>query len=1095
MRSTTPFVVALTVALATITGGAFAQKDFSTASSWIWYPERPAVEGAGQTRYLRRVVQLDAAPAKASLRVMADDGVTFTVNGEAPPKPVESGRSGPLYDLTDRLHAGENVLAFAVLNSGGPGGLIVAGTIRHRDGKEERIASDPTFRAYREAPPGWNRPGFDDSKWPAASSVGSAYTQPWYGHPAFDMSPFITTAEAEKHARWQDQLISLPPGLGAERATTARLEYVNGQASLTLNGTPGPALIYRGTVDPLTTQGRRQIALFRDAGVHTYTGYWPLAQCWTAPGHFDFSQLDSFVRGYLSVDPQAKVILILHLVAPTWWLDMHPQEMVGYAAGPDFNSMDECGRVRTASYASTVWRREMTEVWQRCIDHLEHQPWGKRVIGYQPGYGIYTEWHYFGSWSNQMPDTGPAMTAHFRDWLRQRYATDERLRAAWGDPGASLAAAAVPGVAPRIAGDALGLRDPAIRRSVMDYYLCQQELTGDLIEGFCQTAKQTTAGRALCGAFCGYFHGVHPQTQGGHLFLERLLHSPAIDYFAAPYDYTYRLMGQDGRLRCLPQVFPLAGKMHMVEADTRTHMHPVDEFGRVPDVASSLAAIRREVSTALTSPSALWWCDFGPDGNGGWYDHPQLIGEIKSLVKMSAARLQTPRKPVAQVAVVCDLESMYLLPDAEAMHTHLELLSSLTTELYHTGTPFDTILLSQLKDGIPERYRTLIFLDTVQVSPEMRRRLPEMLKGRSVLWMWAPGISDGQRLSVDLTRDLTGFKVALRGSGLQVAGLRAVGNDPLTADLPRTSSATLRPARTEPVRAALDPKNWFNPRDDDSMKKEYTAYDWGVAEGALRWHFATSVGWSDIHLRAEFPVSDGLAWTVHGEGAASAASLRVAIKDANGDEFVTPRMALTPAPKRAAFPFAAFEKPEWRATQQAVHPQLPLAGMKFVLDALAGGEGTFVLSGLEAAWGEVATTALRGYDNPGGAHPCLVVDDPGATALGGDAQTRQTILASRGAAPNRHVLCTLPYVPREFLGALMREAGVVRYVDSPDVVVRADSSLVALHTAKAGPVVLHLPTPSEVRDAVTDQLLGTGAEIRLDLSGPSTTLLRLGPAR
>ncbi|MBM3957961.1 MAG: hypothetical protein FJ313_07920, partial [Gemmatimonadetes bacterium] len=190
--------------------------DVTTGASWIWYPESVATEGAGQTRYLRKVVQVEGAVAEARLRVMADDGYTFRVNGEALPAPLESGLAGALYDLSSVLKPGENVLAFSVYNAVGKGGLIVTGSVREAGGREIPIRSDTSFRASREAPDGWDRPGFDDSAWPAASIVGSAVAAPWYLHPAFDMQPFLEPGDQERWAAWREALVALPPGLDKE---------------------------------------------------------------------------------------------------------------------------------------------------------------------------------------------------------------------------------------------------------------------------------------------------------------------------------------------------------------------------------------------------------------------------------------------------------------------------------------------------------------------------------------------------------------------------------------------------------------------------------------------------------------------------------------------------------------------------------------------------------------------------------------------------------------------------------------------------------------------------------------------------------------
>ncbi len=578
-----------------------------------------------------------------------------------------------------------------------------------------------------------------------------------------------------------------------------------------------------------------------------------------------------------------------------------------------------------------------------------------------------------------------------------------------------------------------------------------------------------------------------PQTQGGHLELQKLMQSPYIDYFASPYDYTYRLMGQDGRLRGLPQAFQLGGKVHMVEADTRTYLHAIDEYGRTADAQSSVAAIRREMTTALTGPTALWWCDFGSDGSGGWYDDPPLIGAVKDMVELAQTRLAQTREATAQVAVVCDPPSMYLLSDVQGMQAHYALLEGVTTELYRTGTPFDQILLDELPKADLARYKMIIFLDTLIVEPAMRAKVKEATKGREVLWLWAPGISDGKGFGADLVRDLTGFKVALKGEGVPVSGLVAVGDDRLVAGLPQTKKVEMTVERTAPLPEALDAAQWFNPRTVDEMK-EYKAFEWSVADGALRWHFATNVGWSDIHLKAGLPSCEGVRLTFRGEGDVVGASLRLVVKDANTAEFVAPRQKISAEDQTLTFALAELERAPWPAGS-ADEMTLPITGMKLVIEGFNGTEGTLVVSDLSAVWGKVVQSLQRGYKSPG-VYPCLVVDDAEAQTLGRDPVSGAAVLAARGKAP-RQVLATVPYVPHELLTAMMDEAGVTRYIDSTEVVVRADSRLVAIHTAKAGRYTLHLPKAAEVRDEVTGEVLGKGQSVTVELKGPETKVLEL----
>jgi len=1083
-------VPARLIVFAALAAAAARTADVPTAASWVWYPENPAVDCIRQTRYLRRTFRVASPVKSARLRVMCDDSFRLRVNGAPAPKPLETGPAGALYELSRVLDVGDNVLAFEVYNAVGRGGLLVTGVIREQDGTVLRIRSDRTFRASKTAPEGWDRPGFDDSKWPEAGVVDSAFGEPWFSHPAFDVRPFLEPGDWERWNAWRAKILAVPESLETEKHARAKFAFLNGSCALVIDGVARPAFIYRGTVDPLSKHGRRQIGLFRDAGVHVYTAYMPLAGCRPEPGVFRFDRLDDVVRGYLSADPDAYLILILRLVPPDWWMDAHPEELVRYAAGEDFNTTDECGRVRRPSLASNRWRNDMLALWRAAIRHLESRPWGKRVIGYQPGYGIYTEWHYFGSWSNQMPDTGPAMTAAFREWLRKNYGSVARLRAAWGRPDATFENATVPGVKARLDAGALGLRRPGADRWVMDYYRCQQEITAQDIETFCAAAKETTGGRVLCGAFYGYFYGVPPQTQGGHLELERLLRSPYIDYFAAPYDYSHRLMGDDGRPRSIVDAFQAAGKVHLIEADTRTYLHPRNEHGRLATREQSIAAIRREVAAALVHGCALWWCDFGADGAGGWYDDPALIGEIERLMHLAAGRLKHPQKRVSRVALICDLRSCYWLGDGAAMRVHYALLDRVTTELYHTGAPFDTLLLSQLGTRIPvEKYRLLIFLNTLEVSPEQRRVVADAVRGRSVLWLWAPGITDGRRLDPDLVRALTGFRVTLHGDGEPVGTVECTGKHPLTAGIPAAMAYSLAVHKAIPVPEYRDPKQWYNPRSAETMRQYYAKFAWSVEGARFVWTFATTRDWTDIHLQAAIPECDGLRIPVSGGGAAAGAALRVVVKGADGGEFVSPSMNVPGQPETKILCFAGFSKAPWYHGP-ASRIAFPLKGLKLVLNGVGSNrEGELRVDGIEALRGSVIRRRVAQYGSPVPLVPVLTIDDPEATPLGHAPATGNVVLACKGPPGVRRVLSTVPFVPRQLLAALMDEAGVSRYVSSERVIVRADSGLVCLHTAEGGRCPVHLSSGGGLRDALSGRTVGYGPVVKIDLQPDTTVLL------
>jgi hypothetical protein len=333
------------------------------------------------------------------------------------------------------------VLAVQGTNGSGPAGVLARlvvkpGGVQAPALQEMVINSDASWRSTKaEPPPGWTDAAFDDTQWQTVRVIGSAFMGPWFDHALFDVSPFIAPAERAAEDQRMAALLAPPERFAQEQPARATIQHHNGAPALFINGAPRPLVMYRGTVDPVTEQGRRIIGQFRDAGIHGYAPYIALDRCWTGPGQYNWKPIDEQVRAYLSVDPDAYLDILVRLVPPGWWFEAHPDEMVRYATSDEIDSNDESERVLRPSLASEAWLRDVGEAWTALIRHMENQPWGKRVIGWHACYGIYAEWHYFGSWTQQYPDTGAAMTKAFRAYLRAKYGTNAKLQAAWGERG------------------------------------------------------------------------------------------------------------------------------------------------------------------------------------------------------------------------------------------------------------------------------------------------------------------------------------------------------------------------------------------------------------------------------------------------------------------------------------------------------------------------------------------------------------------------------------------------------------------------------------------------------------------------------------
>ncbi|HEV2473391.1 MAG TPA: hypothetical protein VGS41_12035, partial [Chthonomonadales bacterium] len=151
----------------------------AAAPSWSWIWSR-AGAGAPQTLYFRRTFQLSAMPARAILRITADDSFRAYVNGSR--QPLATGSDWSMvqsFDVTRALRPGQNLLAVEVTNLGGPGGLLYKLQLRFRNGRTAGIYSSGSTHVSVRAPALWRTLQFDDSGWPAAVTVAPVNGGPW----------------------------------------------------------------------------------------------------------------------------------------------------------------------------------------------------------------------------------------------------------------------------------------------------------------------------------------------------------------------------------------------------------------------------------------------------------------------------------------------------------------------------------------------------------------------------------------------------------------------------------------------------------------------------------------------------------------------------------------------------------------------------------------------------------------------------------------------------------------------------------------------------------------------------------------------------
>ena len=559
--------------------------------------------------------------------------------------------------------------------------------------------------------------------------------------------------------------------LGAQAfAAEASIREHNGRPVIFVDGAPQFPMLYA-----LTEGGRltweatpaENLRLFAKMGFRLFQIDVWFRDIWRVDGTLDMDTVSRQLQGVLAACPEARIFIRLHVDAPAWWIQANQAERVEYGDGPVSETpVDDIERGMRNSFASEKWRNEAGDKLREFESALSIRPEGASVIGLHLSGGVYGEWHYWGF--GHAPDTGPAMTTRFRAWLREKYQTDANLRSAWKNPTITLDTATVPDGPSRAATRAGVFRNPDEERNIIDYGQCHQTVVADTVLYFCRTAKQAWPHPLVTGAFFGYYFYMYLMVPGGHLELERVLNSPDIDYLSGPFSYELwsRELGGTGQFRGLLESCRLHGKLWLNEMD-----HPTmegDVFGRSDpfrqkNAPDCIAVMRRNTALAVTSGQGMWWYDFGAKGNGGWWNHAELIPEVEKHKAWTDKILNTPYKPLADVLFVFDTHVYYHLglhgPQGDTLTG--DIVNLTTTDAFHSGCVFDCILLSDLPKADLTRYKAVVFANTFLMTEDQRRFIREKVAtgNRTLIHIYAPGYADGATLSTEHVREVTGMNI------------------------------------------------------------------------------------------------------------------------------------------------------------------------------------------------------------------------------------------------------------------------------------------------------------------------------------------------
>lgn len=452
-----------------------------------------------------------------------------------------------------------------------------------------------------------------------------------------------------------------------------------------------------------------------------YTQYPPN---WIGPDRYDFDALDRQINDILAWNPDAKLMCMIDLNTPPWWIESHD--------GAD--SFRTFGHVA----AREDYRRDAKEYLRNFLQHTETHHKDK-IAAYSIAGGMTCEWQ-----DTSRGTPSPSKEAAFARSL--------------GKPDAVIPA-------DRMRASRTPFYDPVADADSIAYWRFSASLVADRILEFAEEAQKTIRHRVPLGTFFGYVleHNRNRLLYEGHLSYDRVFDSAHLDFFTSPASYMDRRAGGTGGfMTCIDSIL-LRRKSAWLEIDHITHLLKDGNANGRPipghdsafrNEAETVGALRREFAMCLVRGVHVWWFDMF----GGWFDSPSLMAEITQMREI-ADRFAGTSRFKAEVVVLVDADSMYYV-DGHSPLARL-VLAEQRSDLSRMGAPWEIYSFTDLPRLDMSRFRMVVLPNLFAVTPQKRAWLEEKVfcDGKHVVFGYAPGIITDGRYDVDNVEQLTGIPI------------------------------------------------------------------------------------------------------------------------------------------------------------------------------------------------------------------------------------------------------------------------------------------------------------------------------------------------
>lgn len=495
---------------------------------------------------------------------------------------------------------------------------------------------------------------------------------------------------------------------------SVKVEKRNETPSLIIDGSETPFVAHASSYHfkPAVNAGIHiHISLNYGQNLYSKTAWWdpPL---YKGNDIFDFSRLEENILRIYDSDPEAKVIVGIRCDPDPEWIAAHPESCFRAKKGGPRSIVNNCHVDRSGedikdtevfahTYASEEYQEHIKKGLRALGKFLKESPAGNVVIGFfitGGKDGQFCPWLY----GKSPIDYSESNLRAFRNWLREKYSTDEELKKAWGNQNISFSNADFYSEDEWTKKIVFSSEKGPDRR-IADAREFQSVSTARMLRGFSAELKKSF-GRASVGMV---YYSSAIWTQMTRLALDELVANEDINAVAMVTNYLpYRQLGWVGGSGnfCIGST-RLRNVMYIQELDHRTwrsydRTAPMICAAQTPDDYRN--QILRDVGAVLAGGgSGFYFLDMG----GSAFNAPACTEIFAETVKIAGHSMKANAPSASQVAFFLDERLRFYcdLGTGDATQSFWK-TSGITPDIYH--------LADICRNDLPD-YRMYVFFSPV----------------------------------------------------------------------------------------------------------------------------------------------------------------------------------------------------------------------------------------------------------------------------------------------------------------------------------------------------------------------------------------------